>query len=68
MKIKYAEPKTTSADKIASKVAVMSHSQLKWALLSLRSRIRANITEQGLDCLSRERLRGMLLIAMLKGQ
>ena len=67
MKTKYAEPKTRSADKIAGKVAGMSRSQLKWALLSFRGRLRAKLTEQALESLSRDRLEHMLLAAMHKG-
>ena len=68
MKTKFAEPKTRSADKIAGKVAGMSRTQLKWALLSMRSRLRENITGQYLDSLSPDRLRKMLLSAMLEGR
>ena len=68
MKTKYAEPNTTSADKIAAKVAGMSQSQLKLALLSLRRRLRPNLTEQALESLSSDRLRHMLSNAILKSR
>lgn len=68
MKTQYAQPNTTSADKIAGKVAGMSRSQLKLALLSLRKRLRPNITEQALESFSRARLQHMLSNAILKGR
>ena len=66
MKTKCAEPNTTSADKIAAKVAGMSRTQLKSTLLSMRSRFRLNLTEEFLESLSRSRMRHILLTALLK--
>ena len=66
MRTKFAEPHVTSADKIAAKVAGMSRSQLKWTLLSLRRRFRLDLTEQFLESLCTDRLRHILLAALLE--
>lgn len=50
------------------KVASMSRSQLKWALLSLQTRFRMDFTEEFLESLSKDRLRHILLAALLKAQ
>ncbi len=66
MSIKLAEPKVSSADKMSVKVASMSRSQWKWTLLSLRTRFRMDFTKEFLESLSRDRLRYILLAALLK--
>ena len=66
MRTKYAEAHVTSTDKIAAKVGGMSRSQLKCTLLSIRNRFRLDLTEEFLESVSRDRLRHMLLNALLK--
>ena len=68
MSTKLADPKVSSADKMSVKVASMSRSQLKWTLLSLRTRFRMDFTEEFLESLSKDRLRHILLAALLKAQ
>lgn len=68
MSTKLADRKVTSADKMSVKVASMSRSQLKWALLSLQTRFRMDFTEEFLESLSKDRLRHILLAALLKAQ
>ncbi len=60
--------KTVEAERIATKLASMSRSQLKGSLQSLKTRFRLDFTDEFLDSLSKDKLGHILLAALLKGR
>ena len=66
--LKTTKPKTVEAERIATKLASMSQSQLKGSLRSLKARFRMDFTDEFLDSLSKDKLRHILLAALLNGR
>ena len=62
---KWSKIGADSADKIATRLASLSRSQLKRQLLTMRTRFRLDFTEEFLDSLSRDKLQHILLAAQL---
>ena len=62
---KYKRTKSPSAEKLAASMAGMSRSQLKRKLLSIKTRFPLDFTEEFLDSLSSDKLRHILLAALL---
>ena len=60
--------KSPSADKLAVNLAGMSRSQLKRKLLSLKTRFPLDFTEEFLDSMSSDKLRHILLAALLNSR
>ena len=65
---KYKKTRSLAAEKLATKVASMSRSQLKGKLLTLKTRFPMDFTQEYLDSLSSEKLRHILLAAQLNGK
>ena len=66
--LKTRKSKTVEAERIAAKLASMSRSQLKGSLRSLKARFRMDFTDEFLDSLSKDKLRHILLAALLNGR
>ena len=60
--------KSPSAEKLTTNLAGMSRSQLKRKLLSLKTRFPLDFTEQFLDSLSSDKLRHILLAALINSR
>ena len=65
---KCKKTRSLSAEKLATKVASMSRSQLKRKLLTLKTRFPMDFTQEFLDSLSSEKLRHILLAAQLNAK
>ena len=66
--LKTKKAKTVEAERIATKLASMSRSQLKGSLRSLKARFKMDFTDEFLDSLSKDKLRHILLAALLNGR
>ena len=66
--LKTRKGKAVEAERIATKLASMSRSQLKGSLRSLKARFRMDFTDEFLDSLSEDKLRHILLAALLNGR
>ena len=66
--LKTKKGKTVEAERIATKLASMSRSQLKGSLRSLKARFRMDFTDEFLDSLGKDKLRHILLAALLNGR
>ena len=65
---KYKKAKSRSAEKLTVNLAGLSRSQLKRRLLSLKTRFPLDFTEGYLDSLSSDKLRHILLAALLNSR
>ncbi len=63
--LKTKKGKTVEAERIATKLASMSRSQLKGSLRSLKTRFRMDFTDEFLDSLSKDKLCHILLAARI---
>ena len=66
--LKTGKGKTAEAERIATKLASMSRSQLKGSLRSLKARFRMDFTEDYLNRTSVDRLRHILLAALINAR
>ena len=60
--------KSQSSEKLSTNLAGLSRSQLKRKLLSLKTRFPLDFTEEFLDSLSSDKLRHILLAALLNSR
>ena len=65
---KYKKMQSRSAEKLTANLAGLSRAQLKRRLLSLKTRFPLDFTEDYLDSISSEKLRHILLAAMLNSR